>query len=202
MPEVLDLTQATLAVLAGGAGQRMGMPKSHLIVAGRPILNVLVESLKWPGPLLLVTSPEHHHPPGRQVFAREVIDPMSAGPLRAILTALQNCQTPHLAVIPVDMIFLRRNHLEWLLGQLPMRPELLGVMPKRMVENKPQIEPLPFVCRQTATADVAQCVNEGNRSVRSLIERKGFATVAVPADWPDNVWTNLNTPDDLRALRR
>ena len=37
------MTDVTLAILAGGAGSRMGMPKAELRIGGRPILEHLLD---------------------------------------------------------------------------------------------------------------------------------------------------------------
>ena len=54
----------TLAVLAGGEGSRMGLPKAELAIQDKPLLTFLLDRLKWPGPTLLVTAPGREHPPG------------------------------------------------------------------------------------------------------------------------------------------
>ena len=51
------LRDVTLAVLAGGKGERMGMAKDALEIDGRPILRHLLDRARWPGPTLLVTAP-------------------------------------------------------------------------------------------------------------------------------------------------
>jgi molybdopterin-guanine dinucleotide biosynthesis protein A len=195
-----NLAHVTLAVLAGGEGKRMGMPKSHLRIGNRPILQFLIESMNWPGPLLLVTAPSREHPPGAELFAREVVDPAAEGPLRGILTAVDNCQTPHLAVIPVDMLGVRRHHLQWLLDELWARPQLWGLMPRRAVENQVVVEPFPFVCRKNAAEVLTRHWAEGNRSVRSLANKEGVEVITIPKEWNLNVWINLNTPADLQAF--
>jgi molybdopterin-guanine dinucleotide biosynthesis protein A len=164
-----NLAHVTLAVLAGGEGKRMGMPKSHLRIGNRPILQFLIESMNWPGPLLL-------------------------------LTAVDNCQTPHLAVIPVDMLGVRRHHLQWLLDELWARPQLWGLMPRRAVENQVVVEPFPFVCRKNAAEVLTRHWAEGNRSVRSLANKEGVEVITIPKEWNLNVWINLNTPADLQAF--
>ena len=50
------MRDVTLAILAGGAGSRMGEPKANLSVRGRPILQYLFERFNWPGPTMLVTT--------------------------------------------------------------------------------------------------------------------------------------------------
>ena len=84
------MTAVTLAILAGGEGRRMGLPKQNLEINSRPILEFLLDRLTWPGPTLLVTTPSRQHPPGADRFDAEEVDAIeNQGPLRGILTAMQ-----------------------------------------------------------------------------------------------------------------
>src|SRR5690348_14005110 len=97
------MAETTLAILAGGAGTRMGGPKSALVVRGKPILGYLLDQLRWPGPTMLVTAPGCEQPLGANRFDREVRDPVAGlGPLRGVLTALQNASTDIVVVSTVD----------------------------------------------------------------------------------------------------
>src|SRR4051794_29684613 len=94
IPSMTARAPITLAILAGGAGSRMGGPKSNLTLHGRPILDYLLDRFSWPGPTLLITSPGREHPPGHTRFSAEAVDPVpDQGPLRGILTALQHATT-------------------------------------------------------------------------------------------------------------
>ena len=111
------MTDVTLAILAGGAGSRMGMPKAWLKIDGRPILDSLIDHLAWPGPTMLVTAPGREHPPGWERFGVEIVsDPApDGGPLLGILTALAELHTPLLLILTVDMPGVRRLHCKTLL---------------------------------------------------------------------------------------
>src|ERR1700721_4778762 len=88
------MAAVTLAVLAGGEGRRMGLPKQNLEINGRPILEFLLNQFAWPGPTLLVTAPSRRHPPGAHLFYAEAVDAIeNQGPLRGVLTALENAST-------------------------------------------------------------------------------------------------------------
>src|SRR5688572_6459509 len=100
----------TLAVLAGGAGSRMGRPKGTLEINGRPILAHLLDRIAWPGPTMLVTAPGRENPPGAQRFDFEVSDAVADdGPLRGVHTALRHVRTEMLVVIAVDMVAILRS---------------------------------------------------------------------------------------------
>src|SRR3954453_21857241 len=94
----------TLAVLAGGAGSRMGGPKASLQIQGHPILRYLAEQFAWRGRTMLVLAPDTDCPPASDRFDLVFFDPIAGvGPLRGVLTALEHA-TSDIVVIPtVDM---------------------------------------------------------------------------------------------------
>ena len=54
-------------------------------------------------------------PAGMDSFTRELVDPVGGlGPLRGVLTALENAGTEHVVVTPVDMPGLIAGQLRWL----------------------------------------------------------------------------------------
>src|SRR5688500_9615172 len=114
-----DLSRVTLAVLAGGAGSRMGRAKSLLTVRGRPILDYLMDRLNWPGPTMLVTAAGRERPPGAGRFEREVHDDVEGeGPLRGVYTALTHATTPVIAIAAVDMPAVTQADLGWFVAEL------------------------------------------------------------------------------------
>ena len=194
----MPATSTTLAILAGGEGSRMGKPKSLLTIGGRPILDYLFDRFTWPGPTLLVTAPGNEHPPGHERFAREATDPVAGeGPLRGLLTALDACDTPMLAVTTVDMPLVSAAHLLFLMSSLETIPDCLGLMLRRKLEGKSQIEPFPSVCRAQARGAVAKELLAGRRSIHALSYQSEFSTLDAPPDWSPDTWLNLNHPQDV-----
>jgi molybdopterin-guanine dinucleotide biosynthesis protein len=196
-----DTAATTLAILAGGAGSRMGKPKSLLTVNARPILEYLLKRIDWPGPTLLVTTPGREHPPGHHLFTREVADPTpDLGPLRGLLTALESCTTPLLVVTTVDMPCVAPAHLSHLIASIESRPECLGLMTHRQTKDEMRIGPFPSVFRSAAREPVAAQVSGEKRSIRALTEQSSFITIPAPSDWPPQTWINLNYPADLERF--
>jgi molybdopterin-guanine dinucleotide biosynthesis protein A len=191
----------TLAILAGGAGSRMGMPKAQLELEGKPILQWLLDQLQWPGPTLLVTAPAVVDPPGSQLFDRTAVDPVDgAGPLRGVLSALEHLDTPLAAIITVDMPRIEKRHLAWLVESLLSSGDSLGVMCRVRVGQEQRIESFPCVLRAQAAECVAARLASGRSSVQGLCDMPRFCALDAPADWPAETWTNLNHRDDLAAF--
>jgi molybdopterin-guanine dinucleotide biosynthesis protein A len=197
------MAAVTLAVLAGGEGRRMGLPKQNLEINGRPILEFLLNQFAWPGPTLLVTAPSRRHPPGANLFDAEAVDAIeNQGPLRGVLTALENASTDCVIVTTVDMPGLMPEQLRWLIGRLLIRPDLHGMMLQSSVDGKNQIEPFPFACRRAAAGAIADRLAEDRRSVHSLAALPAFAVEPAPESWSLSSWINLNFPEDYQAFMR
>jgi molybdopterin-guanine dinucleotide biosynthesis protein A len=196
-----DFSGITLAVIAGGKGRRMGFAKGELRLGQRGILEYLIERFAWTGPTLLVTAPGREYPPGWEKFDREVSDEVrGGGPLQGILTALRNIRTAGVIVTTVDMPGVGREQLSWFTERLAARPECCGVMTRRIVEGEIQIEPFPLACRVDAAEIISQRLAGGYRSVHSLLDLPEFVAEPAPGDWPEEVWTNVNTPGDWEAF--
>lgn len=199
--EPADLSQTTLAVIAGGKGERMGLPKSHLRVNKRPILEWLLRSMQWPGPTLLVTAPTVAHPPASDLFNCEAVDPVDGlGPLRGLLTALEQSSTPIVAVITVDMPVVRTPMLARLVEVITAQPEIRGVMYRVPTQEGYQVEPFPSAFRREAREEIASRLGAEERSVQALAGLPDFLALEAPPEWPANSWTNLNTPAEFTAF--
>lgn len=198
--QLSDVKDVTLAILAGGAGSRMGGPKGELRISGRPILQYLLDRLNWPGPTLLVTAPGREHPPGWDRFDREAVDSVvNQGPLRGVLTALESAETEIVVVTTVDMPGVTVDGLRWLMSIVKNAPDVIGVMTRRIWEAEPVIEPFPSVFRRSAMTLLAERLANAERSVHALARHTRIRVMTAPKKWPPTFWTNLNTPTDLSA---
>jgi molybdopterin-guanine dinucleotide biosynthesis protein A len=189
----------TLAILAGGAGSRMGQPKANLRIHDQPILKYLLDRFQWKGPTLLVTAPGREHPPGHDRFTAEAIDPVpEQGPLRGIHTALEHTSTSIVVIATIDMPAVGPEQFDWLISRLADHPDAVAVMP----QHGGRIEPFPSIFRIAAISTVQGYLASARLSVQTLADRPRVVTVPVPADWDEIVWTNLNRPEELDAFTR
>ena len=192
------MRDVALAILAGGRGTRMGGPKAELCIAGEPILSLLHSRLRWDGPTMLVTAADLATPPGHQHFTSVVSDAVpNQGPLRGVHTVLKSASTDRVIVCTVDMPAVERSQIEWLVAQLDARPDALAVMSSR---NDNIIEPFPSIFRTSAATILRRRLDAEQLSVQSLRHDLRFVVVPAPIEWPERVWTNLNTPTDLESF--
>jgi len=189
----MNEAEVTLAILAGGRGERMGKPKGLLRVGDQPILSYLLERFEWDGPTMLVSSPGREHPPGAELFDREVVDPVEGmGPLRGLLTALENATTSMVIMSSVDLPLVLKEQLIWLVEKLQGQPWKTGLI----LERPKFFRPFPSIYTIGAKQAIAAHFERGERSLSSLL-RLGITPIEAPAHWPDQIWTDLNEPADL-----
>lgn len=207
-----DLSNITLAVLAGGEGRRMGVAKGRLNIGEKPILLYLLGRFAWPGPTLLVTAPGREHPPGWEAFGGEAVDPEPGlGPLRGVQTALENAATDELLVTTVDMPGVGAEELRWLAATFRAR-RTDGMAPAGMMTERAagtasqgaarQVEPFPAVFHRSAGEVIGLRLRHGRLSVHGLATEPGFLVVPSPAAWGGRCWVNLNRPEDLERYLR
>ena len=179
----------------------MGLPKGELRLEGRPVLPLLLQRFDWPGPTLLVTAPGREHPTGWENFTLEVTDPSTGeGPLRGVLTAIERSPTPVVVITAVDMPCVQSRHLHWLITQLSCRPDAIAMMPKQRGNDGGRAQPFPSAFRTDAAPLVRRLLAAKRRSLHGLLDDPSVVAIEAPADWGDEVWTNLNTPADVHAL--
>lgn len=214
-----DPNHPTLALLAGGRGTRMGLPKSHLTIASVPILRHLFDNWAWPGPTLLITAPGVEHPPGHDLFTAEIIDPVEGqGPLRGVHTALTHATTDLVIVATVDMPKVARAHLDHLAASItsfsnapalflhppfsrdPQGERQRSPQASAPPPDNPFFEPFPCAVRRTLLLPIiAARLARNDLSVRALATEPGVITRPAPRDWPADTWANWNRPEDVRA---
>jgi molybdopterin-guanine dinucleotide biosynthesis protein A len=194
------IDQITLAILAGGESSRMGKSKAGLRVDNIAILSWLLRKFRWDGPTLLVTSPGREHPSGCSDFDSEVVDPVAGvGPIRGLLTALENVTTQMLVVATVDMPMVEREQLLWLVSELIAKPQAAGCM----CRNEKEVQPFPSAWRcDLARKIVREHFDAGRRSVYSLQDHSNVIVADAPVAWPTSTWLNLNYPRDLEELKK
>ncbi|MEO6436481.1 MAG: molybdenum cofactor guanylyltransferase [Tepidisphaeraceae bacterium] len=197
-----DVSNVTLAVLAGGEGSRMGTPKANLSVGDRSILRWLLDRWQWSGPTLLVTTPGREKPPGSEQFDREVTDTVAGeGPLRGLATALAAVRTPIIVVATCDMPHMENRQFCWLADALiARRATSWMVMTRSPVTGGEitggEIEPFPCAIQRTARKAIESHLASGARSLHSLASLAGVEVIPAPDEWPASAWTNLNTRED------
>lgn len=176
----------------------MGYPKGLLTVHNRPILEHILQTARWDGPTLLVTSPGRESPPGADQFDDEVVDPVAGlGPMRGVLTALESAKTEAVVFAPVDMPSITAEVFQWLTHEVQSRETALAILLERIKDGAAELEPMPSAFRKSARELLIHRLAMDKRSLRGLNGCDGVEILQAPRNWSPAIWQNLNYPHDL-----
>jgi molybdenum cofactor guanylyltransferase len=203
-------------VLAGGRSLRMGRDKAAVALAGRPLLEHMLDKLRTLGLRARVaglhTPIQYPAEYSTVEVAGEVLSDAypdihpGCGPLSGMETALNKSEAPLVLIVGVDLPLLETEFLAWMLRRASTTGAMATV-PR--AGGKPQ--PLCAVYRRELLDRVTEALNAGDYKVMMAVERAtagrrldcfDVERVAATGAWRSSRAThwqfmNCNTPEEL-----
>lgn len=192
------MTQSFSAVLlAGGQSTRMGRDKALIEIDGTPLWQRQAHLLAQLGPdeIFIASPPRPAEGIVRYTFLPDAAP--AAGPLGGLVTALRRCATARLLALAVDLPQMTGAYLRHLLTHTDRRA---GVVPIRGGRYETLAAVYPKHCLATAEAALAQ-KKYSLQNLCALGIAEGWLSERPVARGDEQLFTNMNTPEDLRALR-
>ena len=179
----------TAAILAGGAGRRLGgRDKGLELLAGRPLIAHVVERIRAQVSRVMILA--NRHADIYRAYAPVLADvaPGFRGPLAGIATALEHCQTPWLLTASVDVPQPPRDLAERL-------GDAVGDRDVAVAHDGERRQPLfaLYSCRLAASAREALA---RDRAVWRWQDECGVLEVDFSKQ--RDAFCNLNSPEDFR----
>lgn len=199
------MTRLAGAVLAGGAGSRLGADKAGVEVDGRRLVNLAWRALApATGPVFLQGTA--HGPPGLHPAPDRR---PGQGPLAGLEAALLRAERegrPGVAVLAVDLPRVTAPVILALLARWRSLPDAGG---RAVVAGTPRgIQPLAGIYGTVLAPSLSSWLDgDGSRAVHAWLDSLGPRVVTVPypelraAAGHDDVFLNVNTPDELARAR-
>ncbi|MGC1371312.1 MAG: molybdenum cofactor guanylyltransferase [Candidatus Sulfotelmatobacter sp.] len=191
-------TDLTAFILAGGKSSRMGSDKAFLEFEGRTLLARTVELAESVAPHVYIVGSREKFGEFGPVVEDAFRD---CGPLAGIHAALHRSQTDLNLMLAVDMPFVPRMFLQYLLRESREMRDAMVIVPR--AEGRRQT--LCAIYRRDF-ADPAETALRGGRNRIDIL----FKTVPVRvieedelqrAGFSPAIFRNLNTPADLETAR-
>ena len=182
-------------ILAGGLSSRLGTPKALVEVEGTPIVARVLAALSSVVSSVTVVTDR----PSEVSFLHVPVIPdrkHASGPLGGLHAALSAAGSDTIALVSCDLPFLTPDLFRSLIARH-------GAWPVTV----PRTDRLHPVCAlyDRRLLDLAESrLKAGQRSMHGFLETVGYKTVPLSSLDPPidpRVLTNVNTPEDLRAVR-
>jgi molybdopterin-guanine dinucleotide biosynthesis protein A len=183
-------------ILVGGASRRMGSPKALLERDGRAFFERVRGALA-PHVEHLVVLGEGPTPPSAQDLPRLADAAGVAGPLAGILGAFDAEARVAWLVAACDLPLLSESAVAWLVAQ--RSPACVAILPRRRPVGP--VEPLCAIYEPAAAAALRDLRHRATTSLQPLAALPGVAVPLLP-ETLERAWCNVNTPEDLREIRR
>ena len=188
----------TLAIQAGGRSSRMGRDKGLVELAGKPLVEHVVERLAGLAEEVIITT---NHPEAYAAFGYRTAGDRQpgAGALAGLFTALEAAQGDQVLVVACDMPFASRALASHMLALIA---EVDAVVPRVSGE----FEPLFAVYRCSCLPVIRRALDEGQKRVISFFPEIQLRAVEEPEarsiDADPYCFFNVNTPLDLAAAEQ
>ncbi|MEJ2760549.1 MAG: molybdenum cofactor guanylyltransferase MobA [Gammaproteobacteria bacterium] len=192
-PESRDAV--TGVILAGGEARRMGGRDKGLIeIAGRPMVEYVIEALRPQVGALLINanrSRERYARFGYPVVADE-FDGYN-GPLAGMASCMRVAATDYIATLPCDSPNIPPDLVARLFLRLREEQADIGV-----AHNGERMQPVFSLIRCALLDSLLDYLNGGERKIDRWFERHATAVVDF-SDRPDT-FINVNTPEDVAKM--
>ncbi|MDD2762081.1 MAG: molybdenum cofactor guanylyltransferase [Methylomonas sp.] len=183
-------------ILAGGLARRMGQrDKGLLMLEGLPLAAYAVAAMAPLVDELLISANrnrQHYRRFGYPVIAdgNDHFD----GPLAGVLAAMRTASHPTLLVAPCDSPLIQTRHLQRLLSALTDDADIAAAY------DGERLHPVFAAIRTRLQTDLMQYLGSGERKLQNWFNRHRLVRV----DFSDvaEIFTNINTPEDLAALEQ
>lgn len=190
----VDAGSTTLAILAGGRGERMGgIDKGLVPIAGRALVGHVLDALRGQGmETVLIVANRSHEAYARHAPVIADAEPAFRGPLAGIAAALAVCTTPWLLSVPVDC----PDPPPDLVARFAAAARSGRAAPALVAHDGERRQPLFALYRRTLAADAAAAAGNslGVHAWQQHIGAREVDFAAVRAHF-----ANLNTPAALAA---
>lgn len=190
----------SVAIIAGGKSARMGRDKAFVKLAGKPLIQHVIERSRNLGQtetILIANQPERYRHLGLPVFSD--VCP-NKGSLGGIYTALTYAQSRHTLVIACDMPFIKTELLRFMIAQIS---DALDIVVPR-VGGYPQ--GLHAIYSQSCRKPIQEQLAANRLKVIRFYDRMRVRYLDEadyePYDADGRSFVNLNTPAELQQARK
>jgi molybdopterin-guanine dinucleotide biosynthesis protein A len=183
----------TIAIQAGGQSTRMGRDKALVHLAGKPIIEYVLQRVEGLGDEILITTNNPADYTYLGIRLEGDADP-GAGSLPGLQTALKASHYPYTLVLACDMPFVSRPLLEFMIERMPHADI---IVPQR----QGYFEPMHAIYSQRCLPSIKMTLDRGDTRVISFYDQVQVRIIneseLAQLDPHGMSFFNINSPQDL-----
>lgn len=185
--------RVTAVILAGGQGQRMGgQDKGWVVFRDKPMIQHVIEQVQPQVDNIIINANRSHE--RYQMLGFQVIEDGVDGfhgPLMGMLTGLKHTASDWVLFVPCDTPMLPENLAEKL-----YQAAIDSGADVAVAHDGERLQPVIALLHKSLLPSLEIWLEEGKRKIdRWFMQHK---MVVVPFDQGQEVFMNLNTPNELR----
>jgi len=189
----VDKQHTAFAILCGGKSRRMGQDKAFIRLGEESLLRRLARIGQGFGERLVATDERLM---AQETGFRLVPDVVKdAGPVGALYSLLSAMESEAVLTLPCDMPFFPQALVAEMLEAVPEEAQAL-----LLKARSGRVYPLCALLRKSCLPVVQAHAEAGMLKVMPMMRQLGAVEMTLPERFSERALTNLNTPEDLRAL--
>lgn len=189
---MLNPSNLTGIILAGGKSTRMGKDKAFLILEDKPFISHIVETVKQCAENVLIIS-NNQKLDSLGVTRHADLIP-NLGPIGGIYTGLTLSSAEFNLVVACDTPFLSKETIDVLIDGIDDGHDGFIVQ----YEDVPM--PLIGIYRKSSIACFKEAIDEGKLGLQKLLATMQTKIIVLPKSHSKSVW-NINTLEDFKTIK-
>ncbi|MBA4743643.1 MAG: molybdenum cofactor guanylyltransferase [Muricauda sp.] len=189
---MLNPSNLTGIVLAGGKSTRMGKDKAFLMLEGKPFISHILETVKQCAENVLIISNNQKLDSLGVTRHADLIPCL--GPIGGIYTGLVHSSTEFNLVVACDTPLLSKETIGVLIDGIDDEHDGF------IVQHEDVPMPLIGIYRKSGIACFKEAIDEEKLGLLKLLAAMRTKTIDVPKSHSKSVW-NINTLEDFKAIQ-
>lgn len=188
---MINKTNITGIILAGGKSSRMGEDKGLLLLNGKPLVQYSIDALKPLVSEIIIVSDNANY---AEFGLRRISDiRKNSGPVAGICSGLEASYNDYNLVLSCDIPLITPKILEILINAIDDTTEII------QVESKGKSMPLIALYKRQVKDCFNKLLNTNQRCLRFAVENCNYKTIELKKE-QQICTTNVNTIKDLKAI--
>lgn len=193
----MNKNEVTGIILAGGNSSRLGFDKGMAKVAGRTLTEIAISNLRTISSEIIIST----NNPDYQIFGYPLIPDLipGIGPMGGIYSALKQCNSRFSFILSVDLPFVNRGLLEYIIGQSAHCDVAVPW------SGGDHYEPLCACYNLSVLSEMELSIEAGNYKLPDLFGKVSVKKIEISSDAPffhHYLFQNINTKTDLDTAQK